>query len=107
MGEGLIDTDIPPSDGKGGFKRRFQVMIRSLGPDPKNDGVEKAVFIDGKKLDFSIDLLRLLEAKRMGPSFLLEEQRNTERRFLKSVSEAIGRKATTEEIKRAAVEGWI
>ena len=107
MGDRFIDTDIPPPDGKGGFNHKFQVMMRPLGPDPKNDGVEKAVFVDGRKLDFSIDILRLLEARRMGPTTLLEEQRRIERQFINSVSDAIGRRVTTEEIKRAAVEGWI
>jgi hypothetical protein len=99
--------EIPPLDAKGNFKRKFEVKMRPLGPNPQEDGVEKAVFIDGKKLDFKIDVLRFLEAKHKGINFLVEEQKKIEREFIKSVSEALGRKVTTEEIKRATLEGWI
>ncbi|NBT57591.1 hypothetical protein EBT16_02290 [bacterium] len=102
-----IISEIPPLDAKGNFKRKFEVKMRPLGPNPQQDGVEKAVFIDGKKLDFKIDVLRFLEAKQKGINFLIEEQRKIEREFIKSVSEALGRKVTTEEIKRATLEGWI
>lgn len=107
MGEGLINTEIPPPDGKGGFKRKFEVMMRPLGPDPRNDGVEKAVFVDRKKLDFTIDVIRFLEARSKGPKYLLDEQKRIEREFTKAVSDAVGRRVTAEEIKRATVEGWI
>lgn len=81
--------------------------MRSLGPDPARDGVEKAVFIDGKKLDFTIDVLRFLEAKQKGINFLVQEQNKIEREFVRAVSEALGRKVTTKEIKIATIEGWI
>ena len=103
----MIDTEIPPPDGKGGFMRRFEVMMRSLGSDPIKDGVEKAVFVDKKKLDFSIDVIRFLEARRKGPKYLIEEQKLIEREFIKVVSEAVGRRITVEEIKKATAEGWI
>lgn len=107
MSEGLIDTNLPPPDGRGGFKRSFRVMMRPLGPDPRKDGVEKAVFVDGKKLDFSIDVVRFLEARQRGPRQLMEEQKMIEKRFVKAVSDALGRRVTVEEIKRASAEGWI
>lgn len=103
----IIDTDIPPLDETGRFKKKFRVMMRPLGPDPAKDGVEKAVFVDGKKLDFSIDILRFLEAKSKGPKYFIEEQKKIEREFVRSVSEAVGRRVTVEEIKKATVEGWI
>ena len=102
-----ILSEIPPLDAKGNFKRKFEVKMRVLGPNPQEDGVEKAVFIDGKKLDFKIDVLRFLEAKHKGINFLIEEQQKIEKEFVKSVSEALGRKVTTEEIKRATLAGWI
>jgi len=102
-----IDAEIPPLDEKGRFKHRFQVMMRSLGPNPHLDGVEKAVFVDGKKLDFVIDVVRFLEARSKGPRYLAEEQKRIERQFVKSVSEAVGRKVTVDEIKKATVDGWI
>jgi hypothetical protein len=103
----IINTEVPPLDEKGRFKHRFQVMMRPLVDDIQRDGMEKAVFVDGKKLDFSIDVVRFLEARRKGPKYLMEEQRRIERAFVKSVSEAVGRRVTTEEIKRATLEGWI
>lgn len=102
-----IYTDVPPLDLKGNFKHRFEVKMRALGPNPKEDGVEKAVFIDGKKLDFKIDVTRFLEAKQKGLEYLLQEQKKIEKEFIKCVSEAIGRRVTTEEIKKATIEGWI
>lgn len=107
MEDGIVDTDLPPPDGKGGFKHKFRVMMRALGPDPDKDGVEKAVFVDGRRLDFSIDVVRFLEARRKGPKYLVEEQKRIEKEFVRSVSDAIGRRVTVEEIKRATVEGWI
>ncbi len=107
MEKKIINTEVPPLDEKGRFKHRFQVMMRPLGDDIQRDGMEKAVFVDGKKLDFSIDVVRFLEARRKGPKYLMEEQRRIERAFVKSVSEAVGRRVTTEEIKRATLEGWI
>ena len=107
MGDRLIESEIPPFDGRGGLKKSFKVMMRPLGSDPSRDGAEKAVFVDGKKLDFRIDIIRFLEARRKGPKYLFEEQKKIEKEFVKSVSEAVGRKVTVEEIKRATVEGWI
>jgi hypothetical protein len=102
-----IFNSLPPLDQNGNPKRRFEVKMRRLGPDPSRDGVEKAVFVDGKKLDFKIDILRFLEAKNMGPKYLVQEQKKIEKEFTKSVSEAVGRKVTKEEIKKATLEGWI
>lgn len=105
--ENRIETELPPLDDKGRFKKKFRVMMRPLGSDPQRDGVEKAVFVDDKKLDFTIDVIRFLEAKRMGPDHLFREQKRIEREFVKSVSEAVGRRVTVDEIKRATSEGWI
>jgi hypothetical protein len=103
----FIETEVPPFDKDGNFKHKFEVKMRALGPNPEQDGVEKAVFIDGKKIDFKIDVLRFLEAKQKGINYLIQEQIKIEKEFTKSVSEAIGRKVTTEEIKKATIEGWI
>ena len=103
----VIYTEVPPMDHNGNFKRKFEVKMRPLGPDPKKDGIEKAVFIDGKKLDFKIDVLRFLEAKSKGLNFLIEEQNKIEKEFTRAVSEALGRRVTADHIKRATIEGWI
>ena len=102
-----ICTEIPPMDDKGNFKLKFDVRMRPLGPDPKKDGVEKAVFLDGKKLDFHIDVVRFLEAKQKGINYLIQEQQKIEKEFIKAVSDALRRRVTVEEIKRATIEGWI
>lgn len=103
----FVTNELPPKDASGNFMHRFEVKMKALGKDPQKDGVEKAVFIDGKKLDFKIDVTRFLEAKSKGINFLIEEQKKIEKEFIKSVSDAIGRKVTTEEIKKATVTGWI
>jgi hypothetical protein len=102
-----IINEIPPFNEFGIPKLKFEVKMRSLGPHPAKDGVEKAVFIDGKKLDFKIDVLRFLEAKSKGYNFLIEEQKKIEKEFTKSVSDFLGRKVTSEQIKKATLEGWI
>lgn len=100
-------NELPPLDGNGRPKHKLEVKMRVLGSDPKKDGVEKAVFVDGKKLDFSIDILRLLEAKSRGVDQMVREQKRIESAFVKAVSDAIGRKVTGKELKRAILEGWI
>lgn len=102
-----IHKELPPVDGQGNFKHKFEVRMRPLGPDPQKDGVEKAVFIDEQKLDFKIDILRFLEAKSKGASFLAEEQKKIEKEFIKAVSEYLHRRVTMQEIKKAILEGWI
>ena len=107
----MIETagfgDMPPLDQRGRPKRKFEVKMRVLGSDPKKDGLEKAVFIDGKKLDFSIDILRFLEAKSRGVDQMVREQKRIESEFIKAVSDALGRRISGGELKRAILEGWI
>lgn len=103
----IVANEMPPKDANGDFLHKFEVRMKLLGKDPEKDGVEKAVFVDGKKLDFKIDVNRFLEAKSKGINYLIQEQQKIEKEFIKSVSEAIGRNVTTEEIKKATVTGWI
>ena len=107
MEKRFIHEDVPPLDKEGAPKKKFQVMMRTLGPNPILDGVEKAVFIDGKKIDFKIDVNRFLEAKKNGGNSLFREQKRIEGQFVKAVSDVLGRKVLVEEIKRATLEGWI
>lgn len=102
-----IYKNLPPLNEKGNFKLKFEVKMRSLGPNPEKDGVEKAVFINDKQIDFKIDVLRFLEAKSKGLSFLIEEQKKIEKEFVSSVSNFLGRKVNIQEIKKAIIEGWI
>lgn len=100
------DTDLPPLDNNGMPKLKFEVKMRLLGSDPK-DGIEKAIFIDNKILDFKIDVFRFLDAKSKGYNYLIQEQKKIESEFIKSVSNFLGRKVTIEDIKKAILEGWI
>ena len=101
-----IYGDLPLLDKNGKLKVKFEVKMRLLGSEPK-DGIEKAVFIDDKKLDFTIDVFRFLDSKFMGYEYVVQEQKKIEREFVKSVSEFLGRQVNIEEIKQAIIEGWI
>jgi len=82
---------------------RFEVKMRN---DPSM-GIQKAVFIDGEKLDWEVDAQSLMEAMRMGPKFFKVVQRDIERHYVESVSEFIGRQVTATDIKKAIKTGWI
>ena len=90
---------IPPWDGA----KKFEVKMQRHG----NGTVEKAIFIDGEKLDWSVDLSSYVEAVKMGHAFQREAQRDIERHFVQSVSDFVGRKVTVDEIKKATMTGWI
>lgn len=84
-------------------KKRFEVKFFQHADGYK----EKDVFIDGEKLEYSIDISSYLEASKMGLVYKLAVQRDIERHFCESVSEVLGRKVTVEDIKRAIITGWI
>jgi hypothetical protein len=84
-------------------KKKFEVKMRH----GKNGVIEKAVFIDGEILDYSIDMTSLTEAMRMGPQFHKAALQDIEKHFRESVSEVVGRKVTAEDIKLAITTGWI
>lgn len=92
-----------PLDKDGNPLKRFEVKIR------KGDSgtVEKAIFIDGEMLDWSVDITSLLEAYRMGPQYAKAAQKDVEKHFTESVSEVLGRWVTADDIKRATKIGWI
>lgn len=102
----IYSDSLPPLDKNGKLKLKFEVKMRMLGSDPK-DGIEKAVFIDGKKLDFTIDVFRFLDAKFKGYNFVIEEQKKIEKEFVKCVSDFLGRSVNIQDIKKAIIEGWI
>lgn len=91
-----------PLDDKGNQKKRFEVKMRT-----KNGTIEKAIFIDGELLDWSIDISSLMECKKMGPEYFRAAQRDIEKHFINSVSEVVGRKITVDQIKEATKNGWI
>ena len=98
-----FDSDGTPLFPDGNPMLRFEVKIRK-----RDDGeMEKAIFIDGELLDWSVDLASLVDAARMGPKFLKEVQKDIGKHFVESVSETIGRQVNEADIKRATQTGWI
>lgn len=96
------DQTVPLTpDGKPMLK--FEVKMRK---DPTL-GIQKAVFIGGEMLDWSVDIQSLMEARAMGPKFFRAAQRDIEKHYVDSVSEFIGRKVTATDIKKAIKTGWI
>jgi hypothetical protein len=93
----------PPKTPDGHPMHRFEVKMRK----GKNGNLEKAVFIGGEYLDWSIDVASLMEAMQMGPKFYREIQKDIARHYTESVSEFIGRRVTADDIKKATKTGWI
>lgn len=84
-------------------KVRFETKMKK-----RSDGtIEKAIFIDGNKLDWSVDASSLMDAAQMGPDFFKVVQKDIEKHFVESVSEFIGRKFTPDDITQAIKTGWI
>lgn len=81
-------------------KKKFEVKMRQH-PD---GSLEKAIFIDGEKLDYSIDISAYMEARKMGPMFKIAVQKDIEKHFTESISEILGRRVTMEELKKAFEE---
>ncbi len=89
-------------------KKSFKVMMRK----GKNGVLEKAIFIDGDLLDWSVDISSLMDARKMArdtssPYIWKEVQKDIAKHFLEAVSETLGRRVTEDDIKRATAEGWI
>jgi len=93
----------PPLDAKGEPMKRFEVKMRR---HPGGE-IEKAVFVDGEQLDWSIDISSYMEACKMGLQYKLAVQRDIAKHFVDSVSEVVGRHITVEEIKAAIKSGWL
>jgi hypothetical protein len=106
----MSDTPDPPTPtlADGTPMKRFQVAMR-MG---SNGTFEKAIFIGGELLDWSVDISSFMEARKMAkdlnnPAILIEVQKDIARHFLEAVSDTIGRKVTEEDIKTATKTGWI
>ena len=82
--------------------KTFEVKMRR-----ENGNVQKATFIDGELLDWSIDMDSYMEAVKMGLMYQRDVQRDIEKHFVESVSDFLGRKVTIEDIKKAIQTGWI
>ncbi len=84
-------------------KKRFEVRMMKA----KNGVFEKAIFIDGEKLDWAIDMSSYADALKMGPIYQREIQKSIENHFVSSCADFLGRKVTINEIKEAIKTGWI
>lgn len=98
-----VNPPTPPLDAKGNPKKRFEVKMR-MHPGGE---IEKAIFIDGEKLDWSIDITSFQEACRMGLQYKLAVQKDIAQHFINSCSEVVGRHLTIEDIKTAIKTGWL
>lgn len=84
-------------------KKRFEVKMRSDG----QGGIEKAVFIDGEILDWSIDVESYLKMVRLGPVYAKQAQDDISKHFVESVSDFLKRRVTIQDIENATRTGWI
>ena len=85
-------------------KKRFVVKIHF---DQMQGIHRRDVFIDDELFEYEIDQESLLQAKKMGPGYLIAARRDIERHFLESLSDFIGRKVTEDDVKEAIQTGWI
>jgi hypothetical protein len=99
----ILNTNNIPLLPNGEPKVSFEVKMRK----DSSNGIQKAVFIDGEKLDWEIDAQSLIEARKMGPKFFKIIQKDIEKHYVDSVSEFLGRKVSAEDIKEAIKTGWI
>ncbi len=92
---------IKPSVPEG--KVRFETRIK-LHP---NGSVEREVWINDEKLDWSIDIKSFHEAVKMGLMYQKAVKRDIVRHFVESVSDLVGRKVTMQDVNEAIQRGWI
>ena len=98
-----LNPPPPPTHPDGSPKKQFDVRMR-MHPGGE---IEKAIFVDGEKLDWSIDVSAYMEACKMGLQYKLAVQNDIAKHFVNSVGEILGRHITVEEIKAAIKTGWI
>lgn len=82
---------------------KFEVKMQ-MG---KGGNLEKAIFIGGELLDWSVDVSVIADASKMGPAMLMAVRKDIAKHFVESVSDFIGRKVTEKEIQLATQTGWI
>lgn len=85
------------------IKKRFEVKFQMQ----ENGSIEKAIFIDGEKFDYSIDKEMFAKMKSMGAEWQMAAQKDIEKHFVKCLSEVIGRELTQEDVVQAIKTGWI
>ena len=90
-----------PLNRDGSPMKRFDVRMRR---HPGGE-IEKAIFIDGEQLDWSIDVSSYMEACKMGLQYKLAVQSDIAKHFVESVGEVLRRHVTVAEIKGASKTG--
>ena len=85
-------------------KKRFELKTR-LNPEKKT--FQRDIFIDGELFDYSVDKESLVRAKSMGEYHFLAAQQDIASHFLECLSEMVGRKVTTDDVKTAKKTGFI
>jgi len=84
-------------------KVKFEVKARTQ-PDGK---IEKAIFIDDKYFDYSIDQFAYSAIKVKGVEYEKMVQEDIAAHFVESVSEFLGRKIDMVDIVGGIKTGWI
>lgn len=84
-------------------KKKFEIMHRY-----ENEQLINGIFIDGEHFDWEIDQDALNRVIETGdPELIAMAKKDIELHFIESISEMVGRKVTTQEIKDAEKTGWI
>lgn len=84
-------------------KKKFELKFKNL----PNGQKEKAIFIDGEKFEYSVDMERYKEVCKMGPQFRAAAQVDIEEHFAKCLSEFVGHAVTSKDIISAIQTGLI
>ncbi len=84
-------------------KVKFEVKARTH----PNGKVEKAIFIDDKYFDYSIDQFAYDAMKAKGVEYEKQVQEDITKHFIESVSEFLGRKVEITDIIKGIKTGWL
>jgi len=84
-------------------KAKFEVKARTH----PNGKTEKAIFIDDKFFDYSIDQFAYNVMRNKGIEYEKQVQEDIVRHFIESVSEFLGRKITMVDVVKGIKTGWI
>ena len=84
-------------------KVKFEVKAKRQ----PNGRIEKAIFIDNKYFDYSIDQFAYETIRAKGLEYEKAAQEDITKHFTESVSEFLGRKIGAEDIVSGIKTGWI
>jgi hypothetical protein len=84
-------------------RKKFETRVKIHS----NGSVEKEIWIDGKILDWSIDISSYMEARKMGSMYQNAVKKDIAQHFTDAVSDLVGRKVSMKEILESTQRGWI